>query len=266
MTTVTEAEFRASVTHMFKALDMDRNDSLDWKECKSVVTAVMKPDGGYSADSFKEKYDSMDKNADGCISKAELLEAVVAVGLQRKLFVPDSSAPMARQHENIGGRAIVQYAVAEDPNEVSIDPKIFKDGLSCLGKTFNNARHAYLRMNVDNSSLNTLKGIGRYKYLQYLDVSNNKLSALTHISNIKHLIKLNASNNCIKKMFDFAPMANLEVVDYSHNQIEVIENVCFNPYIKHLVLDDNKISKIEGLNSNKSLTSLSLRQNNIPMI
>ena len=30
----------------------------------------------------------------------------------------------------------------------SIDPEIFKSGLSCLGKTFNNARHAYLSLNI----------------------------------------------------------------------------------------------------------------------
>ena len=86
------------------------------------------------------------------------------------------------------------------------------------------------------------------------------------MTHIKHLIKLNASNNRITKMLDFAPPANLEVVDYSHNQIEVIENVCFNPYMKLLCLDDNKISKIEGLSSNKSLTSLSLRMNQITKI
>jgi Leucine-rich repeat (LRR) protein len=67
-------------------------------------------------------------------------------------------------------------------------------------------------------------------------------------------------------MLDFAPPANLEVIDYSHNQIEKIENVCFNPYVKHLCLDDNKIKKIEGINGNKSLISLSLRQNNITHI
>ena len=67
-------------------------------------------------------------------------------------------------------------------------------------------------------------------------------------------------------MLDFAPPANLEVVDYSHNQIEVIENVCFNPYMKLLCLDDNKISKIEGLSTNRSLTSLSLRMNQIEKI
>lgn len=81
MTTVTEADFRASIVDMFRALDMDANDMLDYKECKDVVTAVMKIDGGYDAESFREKYDAMDKNADGRISKAELIEAVVAVGL-----------------------------------------------------------------------------------------------------------------------------------------------------------------------------------------
>ena len=67
-------------------------------------------------------------------------------------------------------------------------------------------------------------------------------------------------------MLDFAPPANLEVVDYSHNEIEKIENVMFNPYIKHLCLDDNRISKIEGVSSNKSLRLLSIRQNNITKI
>ena len=105
----------------------------------------------------------------------------------------------------------------DDPTEVAVDAQIFRDGLSCLGKTFNNARHAYLKLNVNHQSLSTLKGIGRYKYLQYIDLSNNQLTTLTHLSNIKHLIKLNASNNRITKMLDFAPPANLEVVDYSHN-------------------------------------------------
>jgi len=156
--------------------------------------------------------------------------------------------------------------MGHEANEVAVDTKIFREGLSCLGKTFNNARHAYLKLNVEAKALTTLKGVERYTYLQYLDVSNNKLTCLVHLGGIKHLIKLNASNNCLKKMFDFSPMANLEVVDYSHNQIEVIENVIFNPYVKHLCLDDNKIKKIEGLFSNKSLTSLSLRQNAIVLI
>jgi len=34
-----------------------------------------------------------------------------------------------------------------------IDDQIFKDGLSCLGKTFNNARHAYLSLTISNNNL-----------------------------------------------------------------------------------------------------------------
>ena len=193
MSTVTETEFRANVTLMFKALDMDRNDSLDWKECRGVVTAVMKPDGGYDADSFRAKYDKMDKNADGCISKAELVEAVVAVGRDRNLFMPDGGRVSVRKHDDTDKR--MDSAMALDANEVAIDAKVFREGLSCLGKTFNNARHAYLKLNVEGKALTTIKGIERYKYLQYLDLSNNKLVTLTHLGGIKHLIKLNASNN-----------------------------------------------------------------------
>lgn len=34
-----------------------------------------------------------------------------------------------------------------------IDEALFKKGLSCLGKTFNNARHAYLTLNISNNDL-----------------------------------------------------------------------------------------------------------------
>ena len=150
---VTEQEFRVNVLEMFKALDMDRNDVLDWKECKDLVSAVMKQDGGYNAESFRAKYDSMDKNDDGKISKSELVDAVVAIGRERNLF----GQPKGKQAPNIGGRATVEFAVLEDPNESPVDVQIFREGLSCLGKTFNNARHAYLKLNISDKSLFTLK-------------------------------------------------------------------------------------------------------------
>ena len=90
---VSEAEFRAGVLDMFRALDMDNNDVLDWDECRDMVAAVMKQDGGYNADSFRSKYDQMDKNDDGKISKAELVEAVVQIGRERNLF----GAPIAKK-------------------------------------------------------------------------------------------------------------------------------------------------------------------------
>jgi hypothetical protein len=34
-----------------------------------------------------------------------------------------------------------------------IDDEVFKKGLSCLGKTFNNGRHAYLNLNISNNTM-----------------------------------------------------------------------------------------------------------------
>ena len=114
--TVTEAEYRANVLEMFKALDMDRNDVLDWTECRDLVKAVMKADGGYDAESFKAKYDAMDKNDDGKISKTELVEAVVAVGRERNLFGEAApSQAVARRAEPM------KMAIVDDPNEEAVD-------------------------------------------------------------------------------------------------------------------------------------------------
>ena len=90
---VTETEFRSGVLEMFRALDLDNNDVLDWNECRDMVAAVMKQDGGYDAESFRSKYDTMDKNDDGKISKAELVEAVIQIGHERNLF----GAPIAKK-------------------------------------------------------------------------------------------------------------------------------------------------------------------------
>lgn len=154
MSAVTEAEYRANVQEMFKALDMDRNDFLDWGECRSMVAAVMKSDGGYNADSFKAKYDTMDKNADGKISKRELIDAVVEVGRERKLF-KSASQPAVKRDAN-PQRTTVKFAI-DDANEQAVDVELFRNGLSCLGKTFNNARHAYLKLNLNDKSLVSLK-------------------------------------------------------------------------------------------------------------
>jgi len=54
MATVTEADFRANLEEMFKALDLDQNDVLSWKECKGMVAQVMREKGGYDAESFKQ--------------------------------------------------------------------------------------------------------------------------------------------------------------------------------------------------------------------
>jgi hypothetical protein len=98
-----------------------------------------------------------------------------------------------------------------------VDPDLFKEGLSCLGKTTNGSNHAYLTLNISQRDLSSIVGIARFRFLQNVDVSGNNLLNLKQLSALKHLVRLNASNNNLKKTFDFDPPANLEWVDYSAN-------------------------------------------------
>ena len=44
----------------------------------------------------------------------------------------------------------------ESQAKPTVDANVFRNGLGCLGKTFNNARHAYLSLNIQSKSLDTL--------------------------------------------------------------------------------------------------------------
>jgi sensor c-di-GMP phosphodiesterase-like protein len=46
--------------------------------------------------------------------------------------------------------------MSEDHQEEQIDKELIKQSLYNLGKTFNNARHAYLSLNLSNNSLTTI--------------------------------------------------------------------------------------------------------------
>lgn len=62
---------------------MDRNNVLDWEECKEFVAEVMKPLGGYDIKAFKKTYDQMDRNNDGKLDKNELIDKVLEVYLSK---------------------------------------------------------------------------------------------------------------------------------------------------------------------------------------
>ena len=56
-----------------------------------------------------------------------------------------------------------------------VDPLVLKNGLHCIGKTFNNSRHAFLSLSIPDQNLAILNGVQKYKYLQNIDVSGNQL-------------------------------------------------------------------------------------------
>ena len=46
-----------------------------------------------------------------------------------------------------------------------IDDQTFKNGLHCIGKTFNNSHHAFLSLSIPDQGLTTLNGVQRFIYL-----------------------------------------------------------------------------------------------------
>ena len=54
---------------------------------------------------------------------------------------------------------------AQEVDSVECDDKVIKNGLHCIGKTFNNARHAFLSLSIPDNNLLNITGIEKYKYL-----------------------------------------------------------------------------------------------------
>ena len=94
----------------------------------------------------------MDKNADGNISRGEFIERIVELGRENNLFgltLLRKATVVRPEHDDLGSE------IEEDEEEV--DATLFRQGLSCLGKTFNNARHAYLKLDISNNELESIK-------------------------------------------------------------------------------------------------------------
>jgi len=48
---------------------------------------------------------------------------------------------------------------AQEGESVECDEKTLKNGLHCIGKTFNNARHAFLSISIPDNNLLNIEGI-----------------------------------------------------------------------------------------------------------
>jgi len=201
----------------------------------------------------------MDKNDDGKISRAEFEVAVLKLAKEMNMY--EEVAQVKQPVKRVTIPAAPKITPLAGDNALT-----FRDGLRDMGKTFNNARHAFLTLSINEKSLSNLDGIDSFKYLQNVYVAGNGLKDLKCLSVLKHLVRLDASENQITNMLDFEPPACLDWVDYSHNQISKIENVHLNPYLKELYFDDNQIEVIEGLKENPNLRVLSMNSNRIKVI
>ena len=148
------------------------------------------------------------------------------------------------------------------PSKVKIDDSIFTKNLSSLGPC-ETGDYAYLRLTLEDMSLESIQGIQNFPHLQHLNLSKNKLSTLRALNSLRHLLTLNISSNCLSTITDFDPPKNLLYIDASNNKIKTLGKVANNQYLQRLNLDSNQISEIAGIEELPNLQVLSLNSNKI---
>ena len=153
----------------------------------------------------------------------------------------------------------------QKPHKAAVDESVFANSLSALG-ICTTGDYAYLKLNLESQSLESIQGIQNYPHLQHINLSKNKLTTLKPLSSINHHLTHNVSNNSLTHLLDFAPPANLLYVDASNNHIKHFGKVSKNQYLQRLILDNNIIEEIIDIEELPNLQYLSLNSNQISQI
>ena len=77
---VSKDELAAVADALFLQLDVNQNGKLEKEEVRSFTEGILKqanPNAILSDELFEETFQKLDKNADGTISKSELLDSLV---------------------------------------------------------------------------------------------------------------------------------------------------------------------------------------------
>ena len=101
---------------LFATIDSNKNGKLEVNEMREFSRGMLhrvKPDADFDEAAFQENYKSLDKNNDGTVSKAELLQSIIEKARQKgamwaactRLKCPKSwiKTPVAQKCENLKG-------------------------------------------------------------------------------------------------------------------------------------------------------------------
>ena len=127
-----ENDFEIATLELFYAADTNQSGMLDKEEIRRLCkeNALVKND-----EDIEEFLKDLDTNEDGHISYKEFIAKLCGAATN----VPDTDKVdelPSREEETAGAEEAEQ---TRDP---------YREGLYCLGKTFNNARHAYLSIRL----------------------------------------------------------------------------------------------------------------------
>ncbi|KAI9803399.1 MAG: hypothetical protein M1833_000918 [Piccolia ochrophora] len=107
----------------------------------------------------------------------------------------------------------------------------------------------------------------KLKELTTLDVRDNKLTDVQYLHCLPALNELNLDHNCLSllPLSSTTPLLTLRVLKANHNQIATLD-INAIPELHVLELDHNCITAIDGLRTSKHLATLSLREQDSPLL
>lgn len=141
-----------------------------------------------------------------------------------------------------------------------------KAGLSVIGKTFDGASVAYLKLNLSEKELDGLcEELRHYKHLRYANLSMNRLAEINILAEFPYLLKVELTSNRISSLEIFnSPhtFQYLQTLDISKNLITLLTPIEL-PKLTHLKLMNNQISSASAFKGHPSLKVLELRANKL---
>ncbi len=129
------------------------------------------------------------------------------------------------------------------------------ENLPAENQAFLSMENGYTLINCDSLSINSLKGIEFFPYIQGISLSNNQLISIDSLLNLYNLKYLNLDNNLIASIDSLSFLDALEYLSLKNLPITSIEPLRYLPNIKNLstngsekITDYEPISVFENLN------------------
>ncbi|SDH60473.1 hypothetical protein SAMN04488136_12137 [Vibrio xiamenensis] len=101
------------------------------------------------------------------------------------------------------------------------------------------------KLNVKNSQLDELSGIGQFNNLEFLDIERNNVSDVYEISKLKNLKVFKARDNNIKDVTPLFELKNLERVELRKNKIETVVPMGVGSSIKYIDYSRNPVKNVD---------------------
>lgn len=116
-------------------------------------------------------------------------------------------------------------------------------------------------LNLQNSPLTSLAGLGQRPDIQTLYLGNNQLKSLDSLEHLPNLMCLSAIYNQLTSPISLKKLTNLTSLYLGNNQLISLEGIDQLVHLRRLHLENNQLTSLEDLKKLRKLEVIVLRNN-----